>query len=148
MPAPGGDSHLVQALQKQSNLLVEVAVKMKGRRNVRNRILREQTLFSYVSSLQSLATTVGLKTPSLGFAVPALEPLITSPSSNSNRTRCLRLPLSLSSLSLSGALPCWCRNVVWGLGVGSEGEEPSKEQKQVAAAAQAAAQAEAEQLHE
>ena len=31
--------------------------------------------------------------------------------------------LSLFSLSLSGALPCWCRVVVWGFGVGSEGEE-------------------------
>ena len=44
------------------------------------------------------------------------ELLITSPSSNSFRTRCLRLSLSLSLslFSLSGALPC---GVAWWYGV-------------------------------
>ena len=92
---------------------------MQRRRKVRNGILRggttSKTHFLMSEARRSLATTAGLKTPSLGFAVPALEPLITSPSSNSNRTRCLRLPLSLSSLSLC-PVPCPA-GVAWWYGV-------------------------------
>ena len=64
----------------------------------------EQNPFSYVLCPQIISHDCGLKTPSLGFAVPALEPLITSPSSDSNRTCCFAsLSLSLSSLS---PVPC------------------------------------------
>ena len=50
LPAPGGDSHLVQASQKHSDLfglLEEVAVKMKGKEEGK-KFLMLSTIFPYM----------------------------------------------------------------------------------------------------